>query len=539
MLSKLAVPQFKNTAGRATDFNDLAIAEGLDAVSEQIAGPQIPTETDHDAFARLAALPRAEYDRSRETEAATLRIRVKTLDHEVECLRRLAGGNDSTLQGRVIDFPEIELWPEPVDGAEVLNAIAERHQKYVAMSDHEADVCALFEAHCHCFEAFAVTPRLNVTSPEKGCGKTTLRDVIARFVPRPLSTENLSTAVLFRLIEAHKPTLLADEYDSWIKDNEELRGMLNAGHRRGGKALRCEGDKHEVRAFCVFAPAVLCGIGHLPGTLQDRSIVIRLERARPREILERLDSRHTEGEQELCSKLARWCSDNWPELEASDPKMPDSAFNRLADNWRPLFAIAEIAGADWPERVAVAFDKLTRRQDSEAQGLGVMLLTDIRQVFAGEWPPPAENQRPLPVERIFSKELVQLLGEMEERPWAEAQRGKPMNERWMARQLAHFDIHSKTLRIGDKRAKGYESSHFTRAFERYVCEPAESNRDSVTYEGKPNFSSVTAASIVTDEICLATEGMSRCHAQKPSTCNAQSPHEENLPLFPNEEALVL
>jgi hypothetical protein len=216
-------------------------------------------------------------------------------------------------------------------------------------------------------------------------------------------------------------------------------------------------------------------------------------------------------------------------LEASDPKMPEVAFNRLADNWRPLFAIAETAGGDWPKRAAIAFDKLTRRQDSEAQGLGVMLLTDIQQVFAGEWPSPPEGQRPLPIERIFSKELVRLLCEMEEHPWAEAQRGKPMNERWLARQLGRFDIHSKTLRIGDERAKGYESAHFIRAFERYVRKPAEFNRDTVTYEGNPDLASVTATCVVTNGMLPATEGMSRCHAQTTLPDHVQS-HDEALML---------
>jgi len=60
--------------------------------------------------------------------------------------------------------------------------------------------------------------------------------------------------------------MLADECDSWIKDNDELRGLLNAGHRRGGCALMVVMvESNEVRAFNVYAPAVLCGIGALPG----------------------------------------------------------------------------------------------------------------------------------------------------------------------------------------------------------------------------------------------------------------------------------
>ena len=361
------------------------------------------------------------------------------------------------LQGSAVLLPEVELWPEAVNGAETLSKIAETFARYVALPDGAADALALWSAHAHGFTAFLCSPRLNICSPEKRCGKTTLRDVVAVFVPRPLLMENLSVAVLFRLVNAHAPTILADEYDAWLQENEELRGLLNSGHRHGGQVFRCVGDNNEVRGFQVFAPAVLCGIGALPGTLHDRSIVVRLERAKPGELHERFDSRRVDREKELCRKLARWCADNAAKFESSDPTLPQKAFNRLADNWRPLFAIAEIAGGDWPQRAADAFTKLTGTEDGDAQGIGTMLLADIRQAFA-------ETN----AERIFSKSLVEALCAMTDRPWPEVRRGKPITESWLARRLHTFEINSRTLRIGDDRAKGYESGDFTEAFERYL-----------------------------------------------------------------------
>jgi putative DNA primase/helicase len=536
--AKLAVPQFKDIANKPTDFNDLATVESLDAVKEQVGAAQIPTETDGDTFARLAALSPAEYDRCRETEAAALHIRVTTLDAEVERLRRWTGGNDSTLQGCPIDLPDVEPWPQPVDGAEILEAISGTFSEYLALPPGAADAMALWVAHSHCFEVFEITPRLNITSPEKGCGKTTAGDVVSLFVPRSLRAENLTPAVLFRVIEKRKPTVFADEYDNWLRDNDELRGMLNAGHRRGGKALRCEGDNHEVRAFRVFGPVVLCGIGALPGPLHDRSIVIRLERAKPGEIRKRFDSRHTDHEAELCRKLARWCIDNRTRLESCDPTLPEGAFNRLADNWRPPFAIAQIAGGDWPRRTAAAFDKLTRREDLEAQGIGVMLLADIQQVFAGMWPSPPDGESPLPLERIFSKKLVEALCEMRERPWSEAHRGKQITESWLARHLRRFSLHSTTLRIGNERAKGYKKTDFTDAFDRYVFGLGQFTRDSVTCEEKSGFGAVTCAPVVTDEKPLSTEGMSRCHAQDTLLHDEQHLSDSNSQLI-QEEALLL
>ena len=488
---KLVAPQFKDTTSKFTDFNDLAMAEGLDAVREQINSAQIPTGidaenspqtvdvTDEEIITRLAALPLLQYERCREAEAKKLRCRESVLDKLVEAKRPKHGENDG-LQGNAVQLTDVEPWSEPVDGAEVLDAIASRHRAYVAIPNYAADVCALWEAHCHCFEAFEISPRLNVTSPEKGCGKTTLLDVIALHVPRPLHTENLTAAVLFRVIEARKPTVLADEYDSWLKDNEELRGLFNAGHRRGGQVLRCEGDNHKVRAFRVFGPAVLCGIGALPGTLYDRSIVIRLERAKPGEIQERFNSRRTGLERELCRKIARWCADHQPELEASDPQLPETAFNRIADNWRPLFAIAEVAGGDWPKRAREAFTKLTSTEDLDAQGVGTLLLVDIADIFTRK-----------KTDKIFSAELCKELAAIEERSWAEwGKQRKPISTHQLATQLRRFKILPDEIRIGEKTGRGYKLTRFQDVFSRYLPETPSADRNSETSRGKTAVSEV-------------------------------------------------
>jgi Protein of unknown function (DUF3631)/VirE N-terminal domain len=408
--------------------------------------------------------------------------------------------SNTRLQGAEVEFAGIELWPEPVNGAAVLTEVAATIRRYVALPETAADAIALWCAHTHVFQEFQCSPRLNISSPEKGCGKTTLRDVVSLLVPRPILTENLSVAVLFRLVDAHAPVILADEYDGWLRDNEELRSLLNAGHRRGAQVYRCEGDHNQVRGFRASCPAVLCGIGSLPSTLHDRSIVVRLERAKIGELQSRFDSRRTGPEKQLCQQLARWCSDNRQGIAANDPVLPHGLCNRRADNWRPLFAVAEIAGGDWPQRCRAAFVKLTGREDTETQSIGVMLLADIAEVF-----------RTRGADRIFSKELVEDLCDMRDRPWPESQRGKPLTERSLARYLAPFDIHPKTLRIDANRAKGYERADFNEKLDRYL--PEQSVRDNVPSEEKIASPTVTSTSAVTDGGTGATLGMSRCHGQ--------------------------
>jgi hypothetical protein len=227
---------------------------------------------EHDeTIASLAALHPLEYERQRQQKAKDMNCRASALDKLVKTKR--AKGNDS-LQGSDVICPEVEPWPLPVTGAVVLNEVARKIGFYIALPDGAADAIALWAMHAHAYKAFTHSPRLNLRSPEKGCGKTTALDVLGVLTPKALRTESLTPAVLFRLVEGHEPTLLLDETDGYLKEANDLRGLLNAGHKRGAMALRCEGENNTVRSFKAFAPAALAGIGELPGTLHDRSIVI-------------------------------------------------------------------------------------------------------------------------------------------------------------------------------------------------------------------------------------------------------------------------
>ena len=412
---------------------------------------------DEAEFARLAALPPAHYDREREAVAERLGIRTGTLDAEVASRRP---GSAGKFQGGAVEFAKADPWPQPVDGAEVLSAVAATFRRYVALPATTADALALWVAHAHAFEAFQHSPRLNLASPEKQCGKALVLDLAAALLPRPLRTESITPAVLFRLVELHKPCLLLDEVDTYLAANDELRGLLNAGHKRGAKAYRCEGDGNEVRGFNAFAPAVLAGIGALPGTLHDRSVVVRLVRAKPGEVPARFDSRRTAAEAVLCRQLARWTADNLTRLESCDPDMP-GAFNRLADNWRPLFAVAEVAGGDWPQRATAALAALTGGDDQDAHGVGTALLADVRTIFAAAG-----------TDRLPSARIVEPLATLDGKPWPEfGKGGKPITANQLAKLLGRFGIRSRTIRTGDDTAKGYHREDFEDTFARYLPTP--------------------------------------------------------------------
>ena len=255
--------------------NHLASAESLPLLEASPAADHRPrTEragareslSDIQTFRRLASLSPADYDRARRAEAKRLRLRIETLDAEVaKCRAEL----ELQTQANSVQLPSIELWPEPVHGAEALEQVAERYSLYLVLPPGAADAMALWTAHAHAFAAFHLSPRLSLCSPKPGSGKTTAFDVLTTMLPRPLRTENISPAVLFRLVDQYQPALLLDEVDAYLPQSEELRGLLNAGHKRGACAYRCEGESKAVRAFrafqrCEVGSAPGCGVGTCP-----------------------------------------------------------------------------------------------------------------------------------------------------------------------------------------------------------------------------------------------------------------------------------
>ena len=408
---------------------------------------------------RLAALDPISYEAERKKMPDALGIRASVLDELVKA-KRQENGIDG--DGDNLGLFEPEPWTHTVDGAALLNGIVCDLCRYMVMPRQAAEVVALWTVHTHVFDYFQHTPRLHVTAPEKGCGKSTLLDVLAFLVPKAIKTENLSTAVLFRAVDKYQPTLLIDEVDTFLRDNEELRGCLNAGHAKGGKHLRCVGDNHDLKAFRTFAPAALAGIGKISPILADRSIQIILQKRRSDEPVENFRADRAQHLRDRASQIARWVHDHEIELRAAEPELPGGVLNRLADNWRPLVAIADIAGGDWPDRARKALGAMSHRDDDEGESIRVQLLADIRMTFEAT----GNN-------RITSEALVTWLHDMEDRPWPDYGRAhKPITKTQVARLLKSFGIAPNTIRDGDKPLKGYKRGQFADAFSRYLPNPS-------------------------------------------------------------------
>jgi putative DNA primase/helicase len=362
----------------------------------------------------------------------------------------------------ILDPPE--PWPEPVDGAELLDAIAALFRQYMILPQYGDVVLALFVVYAHAFDHFDVSPLLVLTSPTKRCGKTRVIGLLAELCPKALSTANVSAAALFRVIEKLKPTVLIDEAETLFAKrsdpaSEERRGVLNSGHDRNSACvIRCVGDKQEPQTFSTWCPKVAALIGRLPDTLEDRAIVVRLRRKASQEVVERLRMDRTRPMLwELRRKSARWALDHAEALREADPELPPLGSDRAEDNWRILTAIADVAGGHWPV-LARKVAATSARVESDSDSLPEQLLVDVRMIFASKG-----------VNRLSSRALCDALAELEERPWNECNYGKPITLNGLARLLKGFEVRPRTIKLADGgSAKGYHLADFNDCFSRYV-----------------------------------------------------------------------
>lgn len=376
-----------------------------------------------------------------------------------------------------------DLADEP--GHVVLDDLASFIRRFVAFPlPEQLAAVALWIMHTHTLDAFDHTPRLVINSPEKQCGKSRLLEVAELTVRRPRLNTSMSPAYMFRVIEQLQPCLLVDEVDSVFgtsaknDHNEDLRGLINSGFRRGNTVGRVTGEGAAMtpKEFPVFAPVALAGIGNcLPDTVLDRSVIIRLRRRGPDEAVEPMRRRRVVGEaDELRRRVAAWAHRHLDDLADADPAMPDGLVDRAADTWEPLLALADAAGGTWPSEARNAAVVLNARRAEDDPSLGAKLLADLRSAFGDR-------------EAMFSAALVEALNNMEESPWGAWHRGSGFTTRDLARRLREFGVRSKNVRAGSGQAKGYAATDLADAWARYLGDtPTTTTPPPTPRDGRPN-----------------------------------------------------
>ncbi len=425
----------------------------------ELAGIAVPSFDQDTELLKLAELDHPDYLNKRDTAAKMFGWPKGELDKVVERLRTKTR-NDSG-PGDRIAFTDIEPWNYPVDGIQLLDDLTKEIRRFVAVDKKAIHAVAAWCLFTHAFEAFEISPRLFLTSPEKRCGKTTLLKVINKIVRKPMLASNTSPSAMFRLADAEQPTIMLDEADGYIKENEDFRNLINAGHEIDNcKVIRVtgEGTNMTPSVFRIWVPFVIAGIGKLQSTIEDRSIIIRMRRRLGNEKVENARRKNLKSLEIFARKSARWGADNIERLKGMEPAMPDSLNDRACDNWEPLLSIADVIGGDWPDKLREAAIALELAADADDDAsAGVMLLSDCWQIFE------EEN-----TDRISSKNLIVSLNDLEGRPWCEWRRGNPITQNGVSRLLKTFGIAPSQMRIGTSNLRGYDKRNFKEPFYRYV-----------------------------------------------------------------------
>jgi hypothetical protein len=349
-------------------------------------------------------------------------------------------------------------WPEEVDGAVLIEAICMALERFIIASRHAIFALALWVLHTHAHDAASKSPILLIWGPMPDCGKSTALDVVSRLVANVLRGTGLTLAYVLR--KAQSRTVCWDEIDKeFRKKGQNIDGWFTCGYQRGRIFGRCEGDANEPTDYDPWCPKAIAMIGK-PWDEQVLSRCIPIEMRRKlegEEIEEYYDTEPYRELDELRRMAGRWSADHLDRLRASRPQRPPQLRGtRPFDNWRPLFAIADAIGGDWPERArAAAVAPQTKNEhDRTAE-----LLRDLRDLFAeapdrGFW---------------MTEEILSHLKDLPEREYESMNRGRPITGKWLANQLAAFGIQSDQPRINGKKTKrGYHAAHFGDVFSRYL-----------------------------------------------------------------------
>jgi putative DNA primase/helicase len=423
--SKLSLAR-KKAAEKVVAFPDFRVGGRMD--DKEIEG----------MVAELAGFSAADYDRQRDAAATKAGIRKSTLDGMVKAAQKAMPEPDkSKLVPR-------QPWATAVKGDELVDDLIADLTRYVIISPDCAAATVFWVLHTYLVNYTFITPRLFITAPQRGCGKSTLVDWLTTVVQKPLSSVNISAASVYHIVEDDQPTIIIDEADTFLKLKEELRGILNSGHKKGGYVHR-QDARTGGKTYSTFSAVALSLIGNLPSTLQDRSIRIRLRRRTPDEKITSL--RLDKVGDDFARRCARWVLDNEGVFTDADPAIPAELFNRVEDNWRPLLALADIVGDWWPERlrqVAVRIAALDAGEDVSAE---TQFLRDLRGAFGDE-------------EWLATNDLLRGLRQQGDYPL--------LSGKALANRLKPYDIKPDHARRGNATERGYWARDFAETWKRYV-----------------------------------------------------------------------
>jgi putative DNA primase/helicase len=408
------------------------------------------------AFEAIVKLPSAEH----ESRLAAL---ARQLGEDLDVLREEFAELRIEEEER-IKRGEVEPWDEPVNTRELLNAVTAQFEKYIIVHDRViAPIVPLWTAFEWVHDDIATfSPILIFQGGDTEMAKSAASEVVSHMSPRAFIIVEPTGPAFYRFVDRVHPALFLDDADKLLPRRPDLAHIVNSSWKRGTYIPRT--DAHGVvHLFDAFGPRCLNGIdllAHLAPATRTRCITIDMLPLLEEEKDRIISMRYAADDENfviLRRKLLRWATDNMAALKSAKPRMPDGFFGRLEENYHLLFAIADLAGGDWPKRARVAAIKASREHNRPSLGkrlLAIMFDLSIRHgtLQTSKW-----------LEQVVPTEDDEFAN----------YRGRPINMYQIAALLKPYcniqpkPIHPRGRKTSDR---GYDTTwpEFTLAFKHYL-----------------------------------------------------------------------
>ena len=365
-------------------------------------------------------------------------------------------------------------------------------------NESDYTIVSLWIAHTYFTHKIKTTPRLAIISPEYGCGKSRVLEVLESLTFKGEKLDHHTRSYLMRTVDlireefSRSPTLLIDEIDSVFRKNSEegeaTRAFANTGYRATGFYGITEGDsKKTPTKFKTFAPMALAGKGEvLPESVMTRAVIIRLQRRMGNEYIEDFLTDLVAFEaKELSEELLNWSDYRAQDISTLNPDLP--VRDRDREVWLPLFIVAHLAGEEWIKRAEIALANIQEAKSDNTLPRERELLSDLWKIFQRQ-----------DKDKIKSAAIILGLIEMPDSEWDSYIFGKPINERALAKKLRTYGIKPAQIRFENGQgAKGYYRSEVESAVKRYI-EPSmpviTETSETPETELMPEFDSVSSVS---------------------------------------------
>jgi hypothetical protein len=347
-------------------------------------------------------------------------------------------------------------------------------------------VLTLWIAHTYFLHKLVTTPRLAIISPEYGCGKSRVLEVLEKLCFKGEKLDHFTRSYLMRIVDSIRkesgksPTLLLDELDTKFntksEEGEVIRAFVNSGYRDSGSygITEGEGKNRKPVKFKTFAPMALAGKGEvMPESVLTRGIIMRMQRRAGNETVEDFLRPLVALEaSEIVEALEDWSDLHAEEVLDLEPSLP--VLDREREVWLPLFTVAELGGTKWQENAIQALADNERLKENDSISRERELLTDVFRVFEKSG-----------LDTLRSSVLITELCNLPETDWNSFNYGRPINERTLAKKMKPYAITPRQIRFGDLTYKGYQKAEVEKAYKRYkdpVHDKSETKETSETEE---------------------------------------------------------